>query len=229
MTSQHALPAAVLFDMDGTLVDTEPYWMRAETELVESWGGTWTHDDALTLVGNALEVSALVLRSRGVDLDVDAIINALTDRVMEQLRDAVPWRPGAQELLSAAREAGIPTALVTMSWRRMALAIAEATGAAFDTVIAGDEVEKGKPDPEAYLRAAEALGVDITDCVAVEDSEVGVAAAAASGATTIAVPSHVELPPSPAYTLWQTLAGRTVTDLAALHAERRAASSAAPR
>ncbi|MGN6326153.1 HAD family hydrolase [Pseudolysinimonas sp.] len=220
MTSQPPLPAAVLFDMDGTLVDSEPYWMRAETELVESFGGTWTHDDALTLVGNALEVSALVLRSRGVDLEVAEIIGALTDRVMEQLRDAVPWRPGAQELLAAVRGAGIPTALVTMSWRRMALAIGEATGAAFDVVIAGDEVERGKPDPEAYLRAAAALDVDIADCVAVEDSEVGVAAAAASGATTVAVPSHVPLPASPAYTLWDTLAGRSVADLAALHAAR---------
>lgn len=223
MTSQPALPAAVLFDMDGTLVDTEPYWMRAETELVESWGGTWTHEDALTLVGNALEVSALVLKSRGVALEVDEIIGTLTDRVMEQLRDAVPWRPGAQELLASVRGAGVPTALVTMSWRRMALAIAEATGADFDVVIAGDEVEKGKPDPEAYLRAADALGVDIVDCVAIEDSEVGVAAAAASGASTIAVPSHVTLPESSAYALWPTLDGRGLLDLSAVHAVRRVA------
>lgn len=207
--------------MDGTLVDTEPYWMRAETELVEAWGGTWTHDDALTLIGNALDRSALVLQSRGVALEADEIIDALTDRVMEQLRVAVPWRPGARELLASVREAGVRTALVTMSWRRMAEAIAERAGfEAFDVVVAGDEVEQGKPDPEAYLRATAALGVDPAACVAVEDSEVGVAAAVASGAMTIAVPSHVPLPESPAYTLWPTLEGRLVADLADLHARR---------
>lgn len=209
--------------MDGTLVDTEPYWMRAETELVEAWGGTWTHDDALTLVGSALDRSALVLQSRGVALEADEIIDALTDRVMEQLRVAVPWRPGARELLASVREAGVRTALVTMSWRRMAEAIAERAGfEAFDIVVAGDEVERGKPHPEAYLRAAAALGVDPSACVAIEDSEVGVAAAVASGATTIAVPSHVPLPESPVYTLWPTLEDRLVADLADLLARRAA-------
>jgi HAD superfamily hydrolase (TIGR01509 family) len=223
VTPQRVLPAAVLFDMDGTLVDTEPYWMRAETELVQAWGGTWTHDDALTLVGNALEVSALVLKSRGVELEAGEIVDLLTDRVLEQLRDAVPWRPGAPELLREVRDAGIPTALVTMSLRRMADAVADVAGAAFDVIVAGDQVEHGKPHPEAYLTAATRLGVDAGDCVAIEDSEVGVAAAVASGASTIAVPSHLELPASAAYTLWPTLEGRGVADLAALHARRRAA------
>jgi HAD superfamily hydrolase (TIGR01509 family) len=210
--------------MDGTLVDTEPYWMSAETDLVAAWGGTWTHEDALSLVGSALERSALVLRSRGVGMEVDAIIDHLTDRVLEQLREAVPWRPGARELLEALRAEGVKTGLVTMSLRRMADAVAELAGlGAFDVIVAGDEVERGKPDPEAYLRAAAALGVEAGDCVAIEDSEFGVAAAVASGASTVAVPLHVSLPPSPAYTLWTSLAGRSVDDLRALHAARRAA------
>ena len=209
-----ARPAAVLWDMDGTLVDTEPYWLAAETELVQAWGGQWSVEDGLALVGSSLERSALIIASRGVELEPDEIIQLLTDRVLAQLADGVPWRPGARELLLALHEAGVPTGLVTMSIRRMADQIAASAGfPAFDVVIAGDEVVNGKPDPEPYLRAAQALGVDPADCIAVEDSEFGVAAAVASGATTLAVPLHVALPQSPAYTLWDSFDGRTLDDL----------------
>ncbi|MFC5501565.1 HAD family hydrolase [Lysinimonas soli] len=207
-----------MWDMDGTLVDTEPYWLTAETELVHAWGGQWSHADGLQLVGSSLERSSLILQSRGVDLPTDEIIDVLTDRVLTLLRDAVPWRPGARELLEALRDAEVPTALVTMSIRRMADHIAEAAGfPAFDIVVAGDEVTQGKPHPEPYLRAAMALGVNAADCIAVEDSEFGVAAAVASGATTIAVPLHVPLPPSPAYTLWPSLEGRGLEELFDVH------------
>ncbi len=217
-------PAAVLWDMDGTLVDTEPYWLRAETELVHEWGGHWTMEDGLQLVGSALTNSAQVLRSRGVDLEPDEIIQLLTTRVMQQLEDAVPWRPGSREMLMAVHDSGVPTALVTMSVRRMANHIAAAAGfPAFEVVVAGDDVVNGKPDPEAYLRAATALGVEITDCIAIEDSEFGVAAAVASGATTLALPLHVELPESPAYARWESLEGRTLADLFALHGEKTVA------
>jgi HAD superfamily hydrolase (TIGR01509 family) len=211
------LPAAVLWDMDGTLVDTEPYWLRAESVLVESWGGVWSEADGLQLVGSSLERSSLILQSRGVGLTTDEIIDVLTDRVLEQIRIAVPWRPGARELLAELREVGVPTALVTMSVRRMADHVVQALGfAGFDVVIAGDEVTNGKPDPEPYLRAATALGVDPHDCVAIEDSEFGIASAVAAGTAAIAVPLHVALPPSPSYTVWPTLEGATVDDLAAV-------------
>jgi HAD superfamily hydrolase (TIGR01509 family) len=147
-------------------------------------------------------------------LESDEIIQVLTDRVIAQLADEVPWRPGARELLVALHEADVPTALVTMSIRRMADYIAEAAGfPAFHAVIAGDEVVNGKPDPEPYLRAAQALGVDPSECIAVEDSEFGVASAVASAATTLAVPLHLPLPSSPAYALWDSLDGRTLDDL----------------
>jgi HAD superfamily hydrolase (TIGR01509 family) len=211
--------------MDGTIIDTEPYWMDAETALVESYGGTWSHEHALTLVGQGLWFSASVLQSRGVTLSEDAIIAHLTDQVLERVRSGgLPWRPGARELLQELRRAGIPTALVTMSIRRLAVAVAEAIDFdAFTVIVAGDEVEHAKPHPAAYLRAAELLGVDPGDCVAIEDSSPGVAAAVASGAATIGVPLNVPLPETVAVTIWPTLAGRSVTDLSAVLAEARGA------
>src|SRR4051794_32056929 len=128
--------------MDGTLVDTEPYWMSSETELVSSYGGTWTHDDGLQLVGLGLWNSAEILQSRGVDLTPDEIVQWLTTRVQEKLdAEGVPWRPGARELLRDLRERGVPTALVTMSVRRMAEQIvSHIPFDAFDVIVSGDEV-----------------------------------------------------------------------------------------
>lgn len=208
--------AAVLWDMDGTIVDTEPYWMRAETELVTQHGGTWSAEQGVQLVGSGLAQSARILQQAGVALEVDEIINWLTDRVMLQIDEALPWRPGVRELIAELRAAGIPIALVTMSIRRMALQVAAAVGDdAFDVVIAGDDVEHPKPHPEPYLRAAAHLGVSIGDCVAIEDSEFGLVSAVSSGAATIAVPLHVALHEAPTHELWPTLAGVTVADLVA--------------
>ncbi len=210
------LPAAVLWDMDGTIVDTEPYWMRAETELIESFGGSWSADDGLQLVGSGLLDAAAIIREAGVDLPLPEIVNRLTDRVMALIAQSVPWRPGARELLGELRAAGVRTALVTMSLRRMALTVADALGSdAFDLVVAGDDVTRPKPHPEPYLTAAERLGVSIRDCIAIEDSEFGLVSAVSSGAATIGVPCHVTLHEAPTHELWPSLAGRTLDDLAA--------------
>ncbi|MBN9606805.1 MAG: HAD family phosphatase [Actinomycetales bacterium] len=221
-------PAALLWDMDGTLIDSEPYWLRAEIELVESFGGVWSWEDGLQLVGSSLDRSAVILQSRGVRLEGREIIERMTDRVAQQLDAAIPWRPGARELLLEAREAGVPSALVTMSIGRMARHIAGGLGeGTFATIVAGDDVVNGKPHPEPYLTACARLGVAPADCVAIEDSEPGVASAVASGAATIAVPLHIPLPPSPAYALWEGgLDGRSLDDLAAVHADRTAGGPA---
>ncbi|WP_435736104.1 HAD family phosphatase [Cellulosimicrobium sp. PMB13] len=194
-----ALPAAVLWDMDGTLVDTEPYWIAAEHELVDAHGGTWTHEDAMSLVGNPLLTSAQILRERGgVDLPVEEIVQFLIGRVIDQVRVKVPWQPGARELLASLREAGVPCALVTMSYRELAEPVAALAPAdAFQVLVCGDEVERGKPDPEPYLLAAERLGVDVTRCVAIEDSPAGIASALASGAATLGVEAVVPVRPAP--------------------------------
>lgn len=206
--------------MDGTVVDTEPYWMEAETELVAAHGGVWTHEDGLLLVGNGLWDSAAVLQGRGVALHADAIVAHLTDHVRRLIEErGVPFRPGAQELLHELRQAGVPTALVTMSIRSMAEDIAAGIPFdAFDLIVAGDEVEQPKPHPDPYLRAARALGVDPKDCVAIEDSVTGLASAVAAGTIAVSVPHIVPIPAGPDHTTWDTLAGRTVSDLAALRA-----------
>jgi HAD superfamily hydrolase (TIGR01509 family) len=214
------LPPAVLWDMDGTLVDSEPYWLDAETALIGEWGGVWTPEDGLQLVGNGLDDSARIIQSRGVELSVDEIIETLTDRVLERIAVEVPWRPGARELLASMREAGVRTALVTMSIRRMAQPVIDAIGfPAFDVTVTGDEVGESKPHPEPYLRAAQLLGLDAADCVAIEDSAPGIASAVAAGTVPIGVPAHVPLAPSPSYVVWPTLEGRTLDDVAAVWSE----------
>jgi HAD superfamily hydrolase (TIGR01509 family) len=200
--------------MDGTLVDTEPFWMTAQDELVSSYGGVWTHETAMTLVGSGLWRTARIMQEHGVDLGEAEIIDRLSHRVMEQISEGVPWRPGAKELLSALRERGIPTALVTMSIEVMAQHVRSYIPfEGFDVVVSGDHVANSKPHPEAYLLAASQLGVDIEQCVAIEDSVPGVTSAAASGAVTIGVPHYLTLQDSPATILWSSLDGRTPDDV----------------
>ncbi|CAO1651564.1 HAD family phosphatase [Salinibacterium sp. NYA9b] len=215
----HSTPAAVLWDMDGTLINSEPYWISAETTLIESFGGTWTHDDAMACVGKGLFESARVMQTKGVTLGAVTIVDRLTDSVMAQLKESgIPWRPGARELLQELRTAGVPTAVVTMSVGRMAHHVVENLGFhGFDAVISGDDVENAKPHPEAYLAGAAALGVEITDCVAIEDSPPGATSAFASGATVIGVPFMVDIPEDKTHALWPTLDGRTLNHLSELH------------
>jgi HAD superfamily hydrolase (TIGR01509 family) len=211
--------------MDGTLVDTEPYWMAAETALVESFGGTWSHEQALQLVGNGLLDSAVILRAAGVDMSPQAIIDTLTDDVRTALAtQGVPFRPGAKALLRDLHAHGIRTALVTMSLRRMALSVVELIEfEAFEHIVAGDDVEQPKPHPEPYLKAAGLLGIGIGDAVVIEDSITGVRAGVASGAVTLGVPHMVPLDGAGAHALLPTLEDRTAQDIIDLYAGVKAA------
>ena len=214
------LPAAVLWDMDGTIVDTEPFWMAAEGDLVTSFGGTWTHEQALTLVGQGLETSAAILQEAGVRMSVPEIIDTLTARVQEILDEkGPPLRPGAVELLTALSEAGVRCALVTMSLRRMAEQVVSALPSGlFELIVGGDQVTRPKPFPDAYLQACAGLDIDPATAVAIEDSPTGVRAAVAAGIPTIGVPLLVSLVGTGAHAVWPTLAGRTPDDIAAFHA-----------
>ncbi len=217
--------------MDGTIVDTEPYWIAAEAPLVAQFGGSWTHEQSLRLVGLGLEEAARILQQAGVRMTTAAIIDLLTDRVLEALtRDGAPFLPGARELLGELKAAGIRVGLVTMSMRRMALHIANLIGPdAFDVVVAGDDASRPKPFPDPYLQACAALQVDPAEAVAIEDSPNGVRSAVAAGAAVIAVPRLVSVAGAGAHGVWPGLAGRSVADLVAFHAEHAAHAEAVRR
>lgn len=208
----------MLWDMDGTLVDTEPYWMEVERELVEAHGGTWSAADALAVVGNELVVTAGVVRDRGeVDLPVERIVDHLLDGVVARVRGAVPWRPGALELLSQLRAQDIRCALVTMSYEVLvAPVLAALPHGSFDVVVTGDAVSRGKPHPEPYLHAARLLGVEPEACVAIEDSNTGTRSAEAAGCLVLVVPNHVEVEPGERRVFRPTLEGIGPADLSAL-------------
>jgi HAD superfamily hydrolase (TIGR01509 family) len=211
-------PEAVLWDMDGTLVDTEPYWMAEEIALVEAYGGTWTVEHAKALVGNDLRVSAHYIREHGnVPLDPDAIVLRLLDGVIARMRDHVPWRPGARELLDELRDSGVPCALVTMSWQPLARTFLDVVPkGTFAVVVTGDQVTRGKPHPEPYLHAARMLGVQPADALAVEDSPTGVASATAAGVPVLAVPHVLPIGEAPGRVVHPTLAGVDVAFLRGL-------------
>lgn len=182
--------------MDGTLVDTEPYWIEAEYALVERFGGRWSDELAHQLVGNPLLVSAdIIIASSPVTLTPHEVVDELMSSVIGRVHEHVPWRPGAREMLDEAVAAGVPNALVTMSWQPLARAVADALpGSPFAVLVTGDEVTHGKPHPEPYLRAAELLGVAPQECVALEDSPTGVRSATAAGVPTVAIPHVVPIP-----------------------------------
>jgi len=210
--------AAVLWDMDGTLVDTEPYWMATERQLAERHGGSWTEQDSLNLVGNDLLESGRYIREHmGIDLEPAEIVEQLLDGVIEQIRVAVPWRPGAVELLADLARSGVPCALVTMSYRRFAEPILDGLPeGTFAAVVTGDAVERGKPYPDPYLKAARLLGVDPGDCLAIEDSNTGARSAESAGCPVLCVPNHVPILEGERRMFADTLAGVTAAKLPVL-------------
>ena len=221
--SEHTAPRALLFDMDGTLVETEQHWGEAMFALARRLGGEMSEAARERTVGTSMRTALGVLYAdTGVtrtETEFAADSQWVEDAVADLLTGPLTWRPGARELLTEARDAALPTALVTTTPRRLADVVLAKVDRdldgppAFDVTVCGDEVPARKPDPAPYRQAMAALGVDADGCVVLEDSVSGVTAGLAAGAAVLGVPSLQPLPRLPGLVLRDTLAGLRLADL----------------
>jgi HAD superfamily hydrolase (TIGR01509 family) len=185
--------AAVLFDMDGLLIDSEPLWTVAEIELAASLGAEWNDGIKTAIIGTRLDVAVPTILEwyavpRG-PVEVAAAMKFLLGRMVELFHDRLPLMPGALALIDGVRALGVPTALVSSSYRVLVDAALDELGRErFEVTLAGDEVSHGKPSPEPYLTACQRLGVEPAAVVILEDAMSGVTSGEAAGATVVAVP-----------------------------------------
>ncbi len=220
---------AVLFDMDGTLVETEQYWGEAMFELAERLGGRMSEDARASTVGSTMRRSMAILHADLglVRSEQQLLADAewVENRTAQLMGTGIAWCPGARALVTAVRAAGLRTALVTTTSRRLADIVlasirTDLDGDPFDVTVCGDEVPARKPDPAPYRQAMAALEVEPSECVVVEDSESGVAAGLAAGAAVLGVPTVQQLAPAAGLTLRNGLVGVDVATLAGVLAAR---------
>ncbi len=213
-------PAAVLWDFDGTLADTEPLWITAEFALVESLGATWTYEHAEDMIGKSLiDSAAYILRVIDrTDVSPEWVVDQLVDQVVAALHEQpIPWRTGALELLEALNVAEVPCALVSASYRVILDAVLNRLPVgSFTESVAGDEVSLGKPHPEPYLEAARRLDVRPENCIVIEDSATGADSGNASGALVAVVETYVQVPAMPRRVHLDTLVGLELDQLSRL-------------
>jgi HAD superfamily hydrolase (TIGR01509 family) len=217
---------AVLFDMDGTLVETEQLWGEAMFALAARLGGRMSDAAREQTVGTSMTVSMRILYAdlgvRRSERQLRDDARWVEDETARLMADGVTWRPGARELVAAVRDAGLASALVTTTPRRLAdLVLAQigetAPGVpAFDLTICGDEVPARKPDPAPYRQAMAALGVAPGECVVIEDSAAGIASGLAASVAVLGVPAMQAVPAAPGLTLHDSLVGVGPEDLARL-------------
>jgi HAD superfamily hydrolase (TIGR01509 family) len=208
---------AVLLDMDGLLVDSEPEWFEVEAALFARMGADreWTHDDARALTGNALEVSAAELaRLAGSDTAPRVVAGWMVESMAERLARGVPFKPGAYDLLVALADSPVLVAVVSSSYRRLVdTFLAQLPDGLVQTSVAGDEVSRAKPHPDPYLTALARLEVAASHALVIEDSPTGASAGLAAGCTVVVVP---DLAPLPETHSWHVADSLVSLDLAAL-------------
>lgn len=210
---------AVLFDMDGTLTDSERLWTIALDRVAADYGGTLTLPTREKMVGQDIWAT-IDLMHRELDIDIAPALTAkmLTDHTLEVFRQGLPFKAGAPELLAAVRSAGLRTALVTATYRELVEIALETLGhSTFDVVVCGDEVSANKPDPAPYLQALDLLGLPADACLVVEDSATGSRSAAAAGIGVLVVPSEMPVPAAPGLVFAETLVGVDVARLGEIH------------
>lgn len=188
-------PKAVLWDLDGTLVDSDPLWVTAERHCAERCGVPWSDDLSLKMTAAPLPVCAAVLQDAGVSLDAATIIDGLVADVTAMYGDDVPWTPGAWDMLTELRSRGIPSVLVTGSPRSLAERVVDAAPyGSFVGIVSGDDDIAHKPDPAPYLRGAWLAGASPRECLVFEDSVSGITAALAAGAHAVGVDACARVP-----------------------------------
>lgn len=208
-------PCAVLWDLDGTLINSEPLWHAQEQQFVEQAGGIWTATDRRALIGMTMTEASMYLLSRSPrppTRDSTEVSHHIIAGVIARLTQQVTWFAGARELLDDLTAHGVPQALVTNAWPVfIEAAIGQLPRDTFALVVNGQSVQKGKPHPEPYRTAAQRLGFRPVDCLAIEDSEPGIRSATAAGVPTLAITDSGA--PAAGVTTLPTLQGLTVTSL----------------
>jgi HAD superfamily hydrolase (TIGR01509 family) len=215
MSSAHAPLEAVLFDMDGTLINSEPYWLICETALMARYGHSWTDEDQAYCLGGPLpKVGAYMSQLAGGAEDGDYFEQELVRLVAEQFKKGLEFMPGARELVAELAESGMAMALVSASPRLLVdRAIEMLPSGTFITSVSSQDVKVSKPDPESYLLAADHLGVEISRCLVLEDSRTGIDAGLASGAVVVGIPYLITYPPTPRLHIRKDLVGLSTQTL----------------
>jgi HAD superfamily hydrolase (TIGR01509 family) len=213
------IPKAVFFDMDGTLIDSEPLWFENEVKLMAQFDYAWTIQDQMKCIGGPIQKTGNYMSTlvNGQN-DPQFFIESLISMVSSDFEERLTFMPGALELLKALSDQGIRLALVSASPRQMLEATFRVLeGKYLELLISSDDVVQSKPSPECYLKAADFFDIDILECLILEDSGTGVASARASGAKVVAIPHLIEIVGDEQVVVVDSLEGMSVEELFALH------------
>ena len=207
--------SAILFDMDGTLIDSEPLWLKAEIEVMAEVGCHWDEQDQIKCLGGSAERTERYMQERSQNIKpYGYFINRLHEVMRARITNELDLIPNALSLLKECKDVGIKTALVTASSRDlMTIVLKRFPIGTFDVVVSGDDVEKSKPDPAPYLLAAKQLSVDISKCLVLEDSLTGVQSGLSSGAKVIGIPHLVQMSEHPNLRVISSLDEITLSDI----------------